>query len=173
MPRPNAGLCRACLGGCHLTWHMGCYAAFHSAPLLLLVQGPGYVCLLPDTSALLPLIAWNLQGTPQPAQSRGLLTQSPKERSSKCHVGTGQGPEQAQRSLTASQCLTCCPAPRMEPCTPSAAGWAAPGQERRHGGKLTAGRRLQAGSGTGSGRHTDKAGLQGGRLIGVWWKTSY
>lgn len=125
--------------------------------------------LLPQCPSV-PFCPHLLQGTPQPAQSRGLLKQSTKEGSSKCHVGTGQGPEQAQRSLAASPLL---PWPRDGALHSSAAGWAAPRQERRHGSGLATGRRLQAGSGTGSGRHTDKARLHCGRLIGVCWKTSY
>lgn len=72
--------------------------------------------------------------------------------------GDRPGLEQAQRSLAASQCLTCCPGPGVEPCIPSAAGWAAPRQGRRHGGGLATGRRLQAGFGTGSGSTQTRLG---------------
>lgn len=164
------GLCRACLGVCHLSWHLGCHAACHCAPLLLLVQGLEWICSLLDTSALLSLFSRDLQGTPRPAQSRGLLKQSPMERSSKHHVQTGKGPAQVQRSLAPFQCLACSPGPRMDLCTHRTAGGAAPGQGRRHRRGLAAGRVLQADSGTGS--HTGKAGLHHGRLIGVWRKTS-
>lgn len=138
MSSPNAWLCRACLGGCHPCCHVipSCPGAGIGLPAAR-HQWPS------------PLVSCNLQDTAQPAQRRGLLKQNHKEGSSKCHVGTGQGLEQAQRSLAASQCLTCCPG--VEPCIPSAAGWAAPRQGRRHGGGLATGRRLQAGFGTGSG----------------------
>lgn len=119
---PNAGLCRACLRGCHPAWHLGCRAACCCAPLLLLIQGLGWICPLSDTSALLPLISWDLQGTPQPAQSRGLLKKNFKEGNSKLHVGTGEGPAQARRFPAASQRLACFPGSRMEPCIRRAVG---------------------------------------------------
>lgn len=111
---PNTGLCRARLGGCHPAWHLGCHAACCCAPLLLLVQGLGWICPLWDTSPLLPLVSWDLQGTPQLSQTRELLKQSPKEGRSKCHVRTSEGPAQARASPTASRCLACSLSPGME-----------------------------------------------------------
>lgn len=70
-------------------------AAIHAAvlPSTVIPSCPGAGIGLPAARRQCPspLISCNLQDTAQPAQSRGLLKQNPKEGSSKCHVGTGQG----------------------------------------------------------------------------------
>lgn len=85
------------------------------------------------------------------------MKQSPKEGSNEGHVGLAQGME-------LPGCIPV-PAPLLPGWSPVLSGQAAPKHCRLSTGRLQAG--------TGSIRHTDKAGLHRSRLIGVWCKTSY